>query len=119
MILSLTPLRVEDLRRHRLANWIMAYDDLKEFEGETYTGVAIGGEHTWLYPNGLWRAKKGRAAPWVVTMPPIKKAGTRAPPRSGGPGGTRESPELPARPRGPEDDAHQYHDHTSRADLQR
>jgi len=26
----------------------MPYDDVKEFEGETYSGMAVGGEHTWL-----------------------------------------------------------------------
>jgi len=25
----------------------MAYDDLKEFEGEAYTGMAVGGRHVW------------------------------------------------------------------------
>src|SRR5437870_12370596 len=34
------------------------YDDVKEFEAETYSGMAGGGEHTWLYPNGLWHEPK-------------------------------------------------------------
>src|SRR2546428_9422095 len=98
MILSLTPLRVEDLRRHRLANWIMAYDDLKEFDGETYTGVAVGGEHTWLYPNGLWRGEEVAAPPSGIHRPTIKKRGAGAPPRSGLPAGARQQLANPARP---------------------
>ena len=89
MILSLTPLRVEDLRRHRLANWSMAYDDLKEFEGETYTGVAVGGEHTWLYPNGLWRETKVAPDRWDFTFSSLKERERSAPPGSGVPVGTQ------------------------------
>src|SRR5437879_11036932 len=37
----------------------MAYDDGKEVEGETYSGMAVGGEHTWLYLDGLWDAAEG------------------------------------------------------------
>src|SRR3989454_1377666 len=89
MILSLTPLRVEDLRRHRLANWSMAYDDLKEFEGETYTGVAVGGERTWLYPNGLWKETKVAPDRWDFTFNAIKERERSAPPGSGVPVGTQ------------------------------
>src|SRR3989442_9063545 len=75
------------LRRHRFANRIMAYDDLKEFDGETYTGVAIGGEHTWLYPNGLWREPKGAADPRGFPLHSNQERGRRAPPRFRGAGG--------------------------------
>src|SRR2546426_5773031 len=108
MILSLTPLRVEDLRRHRLANWIMAYDDLKEFDGETYTGVAVGGEHTWLYPNGLWRGTKGAPPPWGFSFPTIKKRGGGAPAPFGGPGGAQKPSDNPGPPTPPESPAGSY-----------
>src|SRR5712692_1526396 len=77
------------LRGHRFANRIMAYDDLKEFEGETYTGVAVGGEHTWLYPNGLWRETKVAPGRWDFTFQSIKERERSAPPGSGVPVGTQ------------------------------
>src|SRR3989442_11893587 len=75
------------LRRHRFTDRIMAYDDLKEFDGETYTGVAVGGEHTWLYPHGRGRETKGPPRPRGVPFPSIKKGGARPPPRSELPAG--------------------------------
>src|SRR2546425_12866190 len=42
----------------------MAYDDVKEFEGETYSGMAVGGEHTWPYPNGLWHEPQLPPSKW-------------------------------------------------------
>jgi hypothetical protein len=67
----------------------MAYDDLKEFEGETYTGAAVGGEHTWLYPNGLWRETKVAPDRWDFTFQSIKERERSAPPGSGVPVGTQ------------------------------
>src|SRR5438128_584650 len=67
----------------------MAYDDLKEFEGETYTGVAVGGEHTWLYPNGLWRETKVAPDRWDFTFSSLKERERSAPPGSGVPVGTQ------------------------------
>ena len=67
----------------------MAYDDMKEFEGETYTGVAVGGEHTWLYPNGLWRETKVAPDRWDFTFQSIKERERSAPPGSGVPVGTQ------------------------------
>jgi hypothetical protein len=67
----------------------MAYDDLKEFEGETYTGVAVGGEHTWLYPNGLWKETKVAPDRWDFTFNSIKERERSAPPGSGVPVGTQ------------------------------
>src|SRR2546422_8931506 len=42
----------------------MPYDDVKEFEGETYSGRAVGGEHTWLYPNGRGHEAQVTAEEW-------------------------------------------------------
>ncbi len=51
----------------------MAYDDLKEFEGETYAGMAVGREHTWIYPNGLWRERKVAPDEWEFDFTSIKE----------------------------------------------
>ena len=67
----------------------MAYDDLKEFEGETYAGMAVGGEHTWLYPNGLWRETKVAPDRWDFDFSSIKERERSAPPGSGVPVGTQ------------------------------
>jgi hypothetical protein len=67
----------------------MTYDDLKQFEGETYTGVAVGGEHTWVYPNGLWRETKVAPDCWDFTFSSIKERERSAPPGSGVPVGTQ------------------------------
>src|SRR2546426_12778973 len=34
-----------------------AYDDVKEFEGETYSGMAVEGGHTGFHPNELWHKR--------------------------------------------------------------
>ena len=67
----------------------MAYDDVKEFEGETYSGMAVGGEHTWLYPNGLWKETKVAPDRWDFTFNSIKERERSAPPGSGVPVGTQ------------------------------
>ena len=66
----------------------MAYDDVKEFGGETYSGMAVGGEHTWLYPNGLWKETKVAPDRWDFTFKSIKERERSAPPGSGVPVGT-------------------------------
>jgi len=67
----------------------VAYDDVKEFEGETYSGMAVGGEHTWLYPNGLWKETKVAPDRWDFTFSAIKERERSAPPGSGVPVGTQ------------------------------
>jgi len=66
----------------------MAYDDVKEFEGETYSGMAVGGEHTWLYPNGLWHETKVAPDKWEFTFASLKERERSAPAGSGVPVGT-------------------------------
>src|SRR5256712_12307507 len=66
----------------------MAYDDVKEFEGETYSGMAVGGEHTWLYPNGLWHETKVTPDKWEFTFASLKERERSAAAGSGVPVGT-------------------------------
>jgi hypothetical protein len=34
------------------------FDDLKIFNNQKYSGMTVGGEHHWVYPNGVWDEKK-------------------------------------------------------------
>jgi hypothetical protein len=66
----------------------MAYDDLKQFGAGTYSGMAIGGEHTWLYPDGLWKERKVAPDRWTFTFSSPKRRTRHAPEGSGAPVGT-------------------------------
>ena len=61
----------------------MAYDDLKEFDGEEYSGMAVGGRHTWHYTDALWRERKTAPDAWEFTLTSVKKRDRPAPPGSG------------------------------------
>ena len=66
----------------------MAYDDLKESGGKVYSGMSIGGEHTWLYSDGLWQERKVSPERWTFTFSSLKKRTRCAPEGSGAPAGT-------------------------------
>src|SRR2546430_16900626 len=51
--------------------------------------MAVGGEHTWLYPNGLWKETKVAPDRWDFTFSAIKERERSAPPGSGVPVGTQ------------------------------
>ena len=87
----------------------MAYDDLKEFEGETYSGMAVGGEHVWIYPNGLWRETKLSPNRWEFTFTSLKERERSAPMGSGVPPGTRYHWYILAHQRVRKVDADTYH----------
>ncbi len=61
----------------------MAYDDLKAFDGEEYSGMAVGGRHTWHYTDALWRERKVAPDEWEFTLTSVKKRDHPAPPGSG------------------------------------
>lgn len=63
----------------------MSYDTVKEFQGRKYTGMAVGGRHTWIYPNALWREQKVAPDQWEFTLSSIKERETPAPEGSGAP----------------------------------
>jgi hypothetical protein len=66
----------------------VAYDDLKESGGKVYSGMAIGGEHAWRYPDGLWRERKVAPDRWTFTFSSQKRRTWSAPEGSGAPVGT-------------------------------
>jgi len=61
----------------------MAYDDLKEFEGEEYSGMPVGGQHTWRYTDAVWRERKVAPDAWEFALTSVKKRDRPAPPGSG------------------------------------
>ena len=63
----------------------MAFDDLKEFEGEPYSGMAVGGRHVWRYTDALWRETKVAPDRWDFTLTSVKRRNESAPPGSGAP----------------------------------
>lgn len=67
----------------------MAYDDLKEFAGQPYSGMAVGGEHRWTYPNGRWQERKVAPDQWEFTFSSMKERERTAPEGSGVPPGTQ------------------------------
>ena len=67
----------------------MAYDDLKEFRGQVYTGMPVGGTHAWEYPHGLWQEQKVAPDRWVFTFASEKRRTRKAPEGSGAPAGTQ------------------------------
>jgi hypothetical protein len=67
----------------------MAYDDLKEFDGQAYRGMSVGGEHRWLYPNGRWQERKVAPDRWEFTFSSTKERERSAPEGSGVPEGTQ------------------------------
>lgn len=63
----------------------MAYDDLKEFAGELYTGMPVGGRHTWIYTGAVWRERKVAPDEWEFTLTSVKRRDRNAPIGSGVP----------------------------------
>lgn len=68
---------------HRIPS--MAYDDLKEFDGETYSGMAVGGRHLWHYTDALWREEKVAPDRWDFSLTSVKRRDAPAPQGSGAP----------------------------------
>ncbi len=63
----------------------MAYDELKEFDGEAYSGMAVGGRHMWHYTDAVWREEKVAPDRWDFSLTSVKRRGESAPPGSGVP----------------------------------
>lgn len=63
----------------------MAYDDLKEFDGGAYSGMAVGGRHVWHYTDAIWREEKMAPDRWDFTLTSVKRRDEPSPPGSGAP----------------------------------
>ena len=64
------------------------YNSLKTFQGQTYSGMAIGGSHTWNYDSGVWKETKQEPDLWRIDYRTDKRRARKAPKGSGAPVGT-------------------------------
>lgn len=64
------------------------FDDLKVFNDQKYSGMAVGGEHHWIYPDGAWDEKKVAPDRWEFMFKSLKKRSKPSPEGSGAPNGT-------------------------------
>src|SRR5512139_2687910 len=61
---------------------------MKTFKGKVYTGMSIGGTHTWDYPHGVWQEQKVAPDRWLFSFRSEKKRSRKAPEGSGALPGT-------------------------------
>ena len=64
------------------------YDAIKEFGGRKYTGMRVGGTHSWLYREGEWEETKVAPDRWEFSYAANKRRKRDAPEGSGAPVGT-------------------------------
>ncbi|KAL2017957.1 hypothetical protein VTK56DRAFT_1489 [Thermocarpiscus australiensis] len=64
------------------------YNALKSFNGQVYSGMAIGGSHTWNYDQGVWKETKEEPDLWKIEYETTKRRARNAPRGSGAPVGT-------------------------------
>ncbi|KAM0258116.1 hypothetical protein ACHAQJ_004021 [Trichoderma viride] len=64
------------------------YNSLKSFNGQYYSGMAVGGSHTWNYDGGVWHEVKEEPDLWKMDYKTNKRRAKKAPERSGAPVGT-------------------------------
>ncbi|EEH03753.1 conserved hypothetical protein [Histoplasma capsulatum G186AR] len=61
------------------------YNALKTFKGQVYTGMAVGGSHTWEYQPGLWHETKEEPDLWKIDYRATKRrVGRRRAPQGTG-----------------------------------
>jgi hypothetical protein len=66
-----------------------AYNALKTFNGQVYSGMAVGGSHTWNYDQGLWKETKVEPDRWEIDYKTTKRRARKAPKGSGVPVGAQ------------------------------
>jgi hypothetical protein len=64
------------------------YNALKSFQGQVYSGMAMGGSHTWNYDQGVWKETKVEPDRWEIDYATTKWRARKAPKGSGLPVGT-------------------------------
>lgn len=65
------------------------YNALKTFKGQVYSGMAVGGSHTWNYDQGVWKEAKIEPDLWKIDYRTAKRRTRKAPKGSGAPVGTQ------------------------------
>lgn len=63
------------------------YNVLKSFNGQFYSGMAVGGSHTWNYDQGVWKETKEEPDLWKINYETKKRRAKTAPAGSGAPVG--------------------------------
>lgn len=76
------------LPKHTYAVGGRRYNDLKTHNGQLYSGMAIGGSHTWNYDPGVWKETKEEPDLWRIDYQTNKRRARNAPKGSGAPVGT-------------------------------
>ena len=61
------------------------YNELKEFDGKKYSGMKIGGKHSWSYNGGIWNEIKISPNKWKFEFTCNKNRRHLAPEGSGAP----------------------------------
>ncbi|OJD21576.1 hypothetical protein ACJ73_07081 [Blastomyces percursus] len=64
--------------RHR-SGGAGGYNALKSFKGRVYTGMAVGGSHTWEYQPGIWHETKEEPDLWKIDYRATKRRSGRRP----------------------------------------
>jgi hypothetical protein len=59
------------------------YDTLKFHDKKVYTGMKVGGSHSWSYNNGKWLETKIAPDKWTFTFDSLKTRLTSAPRNTG------------------------------------
>ncbi len=55
------------------------YNELKEYNGQKYTGMQVGGMHSWTYNNGVWNETKIAPDQWKFEFSCLKNRMHQAP----------------------------------------
>ncbi|QRN04067.1 hypothetical protein GH742_09370 [Legionella sp. MW5194] len=66
-----------------------SYNQFKEFNGKSYTGMKVGRSHSWLYDQGAWKETKITPDQWEIHYAVTKRRKGKAPEGSGVPVGTK------------------------------
>src|SRR5438552_3494238 len=75
-------------RTEQQADVAATYNQVKEFQGQRYTGMKIGRSHKWYYEKGEWKEKKITPDEWQIEYAVKKRRAGKAPEGSGVPVGT-------------------------------
>jgi hypothetical protein len=92
----------------RAGNMAASYNAVKEFEGRKYTGMRVGGSHSWHYRQGEWEEVKVAPDKWQFTYAVNKRRKWDAPEGSGAPVGTEYHWYILARQKVRKLDANEY-----------
>jgi hypothetical protein len=65
-----------------------SYNEVKQFEGQQYTGMKVGRSHKWYYDKGEWKETKITPDLWEISYAVTKRRAGKAPEGSGVPVGT-------------------------------